>query len=57
MNPLHERIRRLPPGIEFLIVVSWAFGMPIFSSILAILGSDEETGRLLPTGRDPRQHV
>jgi len=45
MNPLHERIRRLPPGIEFLIVVSWAFGMPIFSSILAILGSDAETGR------------
>ena len=45
MNPLHERIRRLPPGIEFLIVVSWAFGMPIFSSILAILGSAAETGR------------
>jgi uncharacterized protein len=45
MNPLHERIRRLPPGIEFLIVVSWAFGMPIFSSILAILGSEGESGR------------
>lgn len=40
MNALHERIRRLPPGVEFLIVVSWAFGMPIFSSIVAILGTD-----------------
>jgi len=36
MNPLHERIRQLPPGVEFLIVVTWAFGLPIFNSILAI---------------------
>jgi membrane protease YdiL (CAAX protease family) len=42
MNPLHELIRRLPPGVEFLIVVMWAFGLPIFSSILAIgAGGDE----------------
>lgn len=39
MNPLHELIRRLPPRVEFLIVVMWAFGLPIFSSILAI-GAD-----------------
>ena len=45
MNPLHEHIRRLPPGVEFLIVVSWAFGMPIFSSILSILGQEDDTGR------------
>jgi uncharacterized protein len=45
MNPLHERIRRLPPGVEFLIVLSWAFGMPIFSSILAILGTGAESAR------------
>jgi membrane protease YdiL (CAAX protease family) len=36
MNPLHEMIRRLPVGVEFLIVISWAFGLPIFSSILSI---------------------
>jgi uncharacterized protein len=36
MNPLHELIRRLPPRIEFLIVITWAFGLPIFSSILSI---------------------
>jgi membrane protease YdiL (CAAX protease family) len=40
MNPLHELIRRLPPGVEFLIVVSWAFGLPIFKSILSIGGAD-----------------
>ena len=39
MNPLHERIRRLPAGVEFLVVVSWAFGLPIFASIMS-LGSD-----------------
>jgi len=49
MNPLHERIRRLPPGVEFVIVVSWAFGMPIFSSILSILGTEGETGRAVFT--------
>ena len=36
MTPLHEMIRRLPPGVEFLIVVCGAFGMPIFSSILSL---------------------
>ena len=29
MTPLHELIRRLPPGVEFLVVVCGAFGMPI----------------------------
>jgi membrane protease YdiL (CAAX protease family) len=33
---LHERIRRLPAGVEFLVVVSWAFGLPIFSSIMSL---------------------
>jgi membrane protease YdiL (CAAX protease family) len=32
-------IRRLPAGVEFLFVVTWAFGLPIFSSILSI-GAD-----------------
>lgn len=41
MNPLHERIRRLPPGVEFLVVMCWAFGLPIFNSIMA-LGSGGE---------------
>jgi membrane protease YdiL (CAAX protease family) len=36
MNPLHELIKRLPPRVEFLIVIMWAFGLPIFSSILSI---------------------
>ena len=36
MNSLHELIRRLPAGIEFLVVVSWAFGLPIFSSIMSL---------------------
>ena len=36
MNRLEEAIRRLPPGVEFLVVVTWAFGLPIFSSILSI---------------------
>jgi membrane protease YdiL (CAAX protease family) len=41
MNPLIERIRRLPPGVEFLVVVTWAFGLTIFSSILAMgIGPD-----------------
>lgn len=34
MNRLHELIRRLPPGVEFLLVVMWAFGLAIFESIL-----------------------
>jgi uncharacterized protein len=36
MNPLHERIRRLTPGVEFLIVITWAFGLTIFTSIIAM---------------------
>ena len=36
MNRLHEAIRRLPPGVEFLVVVTWAFGLPIFSSIMSL---------------------
>jgi len=36
MNPLHELIRGLPQRVEFLIVIMWAFGLPIFSSILSI---------------------
>lgn len=47
MNLLHERIRRLPPGVEFLVVITWAFGLPIFSSILSIggAGSSESGGQ------------
>lgn len=47
MNPLHDRIRRLPAGVEFLVVVSWAFGLPIFTSIMS-LGPGGESGA--PTG-------
>jgi membrane protease YdiL (CAAX protease family) len=36
VTPLRELIRRLPPGVEFLVVVCGAFGMPIFSSILSM---------------------
>jgi uncharacterized protein len=36
MTPLHERIRRLTPGVEFLIVITWAFGLTIFTSIVAM---------------------
>lgn len=36
MNPLHELIRRLPTGVEFLIVISWAFGLSIFQSIISM---------------------
>ena len=43
MNPLHELIRRMPAGVEFLVVVSWAFGLPVFSSIMA-LGTGGESG-------------
>jgi len=39
VNPLHQLIRRLPPGVEFLVVVSFAFGLPIFASIMS-LGAD-----------------
>lgn len=36
MERLREMIRQLPVGIEFLIVVSWAFGQFIFVSIMSI---------------------
>jgi membrane protease YdiL (CAAX protease family) len=36
MEPLREMIRRLSTGVEFLIVVSWAFGQFIFGSIMSI---------------------
>jgi membrane protease YdiL (CAAX protease family) len=42
MNPLHELIRRLPARVEFLFVISWAFGLSIFTSILSIGASAEE---------------
>ena len=40
MERLRAIIRQLPVGVEVLIVVSWAFGMPIFSSILMVSGPD-----------------
>jgi hypothetical protein len=43
VNPLHERIRRLPAGVEFLVVLCFAFGLPIFTSIVS-LGTDEGRG-------------
>lgn len=45
MNPLHEMIRRLPVGVEFLVVITWAFGLPIFGSILSIGGPDPESAK------------
>jgi uncharacterized protein len=36
LNRLHEAIRALPLGVEFVVVVTWAFGLPIFSSIMAL---------------------
>jgi uncharacterized protein len=36
VNRLHEAIRRLPVGVEFLVVVTWAFGLPIFASIMSL---------------------
>jgi membrane protease YdiL (CAAX protease family) len=45
MNPLHELIRRLPVGVEFLVVISWAFGLPIFASILSIGDLDAASSR------------
>jgi len=41
VNPLHERIRRLPAGVEFLVVVSWAFGLQISASIMALATGGE----------------
>jgi hypothetical protein len=40
VNPLEEAIRRLPPGVEFLVVVTWAFGLPIFASIMSLGAPD-----------------
>lgn len=36
MKSLRDVIRQLPPGVEFLVVIMWAFGLPIFTSILSI---------------------
>jgi len=36
VNPLEDAIRRLPVGVEFLVVVTWAFGLPIFASIMTL---------------------
>lgn len=36
VNQLEEAIRRLPLGVEFLVVVTWAFGLPIFASIMSL---------------------
>jgi membrane protease YdiL (CAAX protease family) len=33
---MREVIKQLPPGVEFLVVIVWAFGMPIFTSILSL---------------------
>jgi uncharacterized protein len=43
MEQFREMIRRLPVGVEFLIVVSLAFGQFIFSSIMAIGMPDDAT--------------
>jgi membrane protease YdiL (CAAX protease family) len=44
VNPLEEAIRRLPAGVEFLVVVTWAFGLPIFASIMALGTPADSTG-------------
>jgi uncharacterized protein len=41
VNRLHEAIRRLPPGVEFLVVVTWAFGLPIFTSIMSLAAPND----------------
>lgn len=43
MNQLEEAIRRLPPGVEFLVVVTWAFGLPIFASIMSLNAPSDST--------------
>ena len=43
MNRLHEAIRRLPVGVEFLVVITWAFGLPIFSSIMSLGAPSSES--------------
>jgi hypothetical protein len=53
VTPLRELIRRLPPGVEFLVVVCGAFGMPIFSSILSMgAGAGARAGRRRPGFND-----
>jgi len=44
VKPLHELIRRLPAGVEFLVVVSWAFGLPIFNTIMSLGTGGEVSG-------------
>ena len=46
MNPLHELIRKLPARIEFLVVITWAFGLAIFASILSIGMSPQDANGL-----------
>jgi membrane protease YdiL (CAAX protease family) len=41
VNRLHEAIRRLAPGVEFLVVVTWAFGLPIFVSIMSLAAPND----------------
>jgi membrane protease YdiL (CAAX protease family) len=41
VNRLHEAIRRLPAGVEFLVVVTWAFGLPIFASIMSLAAAND----------------
>src|SRR6476646_159844 len=43
VNQLEEAIRRLPAGVEFLVVVTWAFGLPIFASIMALGAPGDST--------------
>jgi uncharacterized protein len=50
MNPLHEMIRRLPAGVEFLIVITWAFGLEIFTFILRLGEAAPGDERLLVNG-------
>jgi uncharacterized protein len=46
MNPLHEMIRKLPARVEFLVVITWAFGLAIFASILWIGMSPQDASGL-----------
>lgn len=60
MKQLHELIRRLPTGVEFLVVVTWAFGLPIFSSILLMGGeggSYSRTGGALVFDNDALMNI
>jgi membrane protease YdiL (CAAX protease family) len=46
MNPLHDLIRKLPARVEFLVVITWAFGLAIFASILSIGMSPQDANGL-----------